>query len=252
MGQYGYQAYSGKAPVRTPAVTFDGVNDYLVRAGMAGQANADKLILAMYLKPSSMAALQYPMYFDHSVSGARYFEINFDATGHLMIAAYGAGAAVRFTVTTSAVFSANTSYRILASIDLSAGGTPHSLYVNDALDGTSWSIAAGDILFGSPDQVRIGAYFDPMFGGIHKYSGDAAELYLAPGRYLDFTVTANRRKFFDANGRPVNKGNNGSIPTGSQPLIYLSGNKSNFHKNKGYGGDFTVIGALDDAPSPSL
>jgi len=56
--------------------------------------------------------------------------------------------------------------------------------------------------------------------------------------YLDFSQEANRLKFFDAFGYPVDLGEDGSTPTGSQPLIYIN---NDFHlgTNLGSGGDFT-------------
>ena len=56
--------------------------------------------------------------------------------------------------------------------------------------------------------------------------------------YLDFSQEANRLKFFDAFGYPVDLGEDGSAPTGNQPLIYIN---NDFHlgTNLGSGGDFT-------------
>ena len=56
--------------------------------------------------------------------------------------------------------------------------------------------------------------------------------------YLDFSQEANRLKFFDAFGYPVDLGEDGSTPTGSQPLIYIN---NDFHlgTNLGSGGGFT-------------
>jgi hypothetical protein len=50
---------------------------------------------------------------------------------------------------------------------------------------------------------------------------DMAELYFAH-EFLDFTNPANRAKFHDTNGKPVDLGTTGSLPTGSPPLLYLS------------------------------
>ena len=56
--------------------------------------------------------------------------------------------------------------------------------------------------------------------------------------YIDFSQEANRLKFFDAFNNPVDVGADGSVPTGSQPLIYMN---EGFHlgTNLGSGGNFT-------------
>ena len=56
--------------------------------------------------------------------------------------------------------------------------------------------------------------------------------------YFDFSVEANRRKFFDALGYPVDLGSDGSNPSGDQPHVYLN---AGFHNgtNLGAGGNFT-------------
>jgi hypothetical protein len=60
----------------------------------------------------------------------------------------------------------------------------------------------------------------------------------AANEYIDFSQEANRLKFFDAFNNPVDLGADGSVPTGSQPLIYMN---EGFHlgTNLGSGGNFT-------------
>lgn len=59
--------------------------------------------------------------------------------------------------------------------------------------------------------------------------------------FLDITVEANRRKFIDALGKPVDLGADGSLPTGTQPEIFAP--DGNIGTNLGSGGDGTVTGA---------
>lgn len=71
--------------------------------------------------------------------------------------------------------------------------------------------------------------------------------------FIDLSNAANMAKFRDAvTGKPVALGADGSGPTGSQPVCFLSGPASSFNINRGYGGDFTVTGSPTDAStSPS-
>ncbi len=63
------------------------------------------------------------------------------------------------------------------------------------------------------------------------FLGCMAELWLAPGQYVDWSVQANREKFHTSESNnitglyaPVNLGPNGAAPTGTKPLVYLSSN----------------------------
>ncbi|WP_192246072.1 hypothetical protein [Mesorhizobium silamurunense] len=83
-------------------------------------------------------------------------------------------------------------------------------------------------------------------------SGDFADIWFAPGQFIDFSVEANRRKFVDASGKPVYLGANGEMPTGTAPAVFFSGDATGFATNKGTGGAFTLTGSLTNATtSPS-
>lgn len=86
--------------------------------------------------------------------------------------------------------------------------------------------------------------------------GGVAELYFAPGQFLDITNSTNRDKFRSAAGKPVDLGATGSLPTGSAPLFYqhLSDGEApaNFATNRSGAGNFTISGTLTTyASSPS-
>ncbi len=77
------------------------------------------------------------------------------------------------------------------------------------------------------------------------------EFWFGLGIFLQMSTTSNRRKFINADLTPVDLGSDGSTPTGSAPLIYLSGGPSDFITNKGSGGNFSVTaGSLIDVGPP--
>lgn len=89
----------------------------------------------------------------------------------------------------------------------------------------------------------------------NEFDGDMAEFWLSMTR-LDFSVEANRRKFYSATGKPVDVGSDGSTPTGSAPEVYLSVRPgdaaADFVTNRGSGNNFTQNGTLTIAStSPS-
>ncbi len=89
------------------------------------------------------------------------------------------------------------------------------------------------------------AIFEPVLG-------DASDFYLNIAERVDLSDAAVVSKIISG-GKPVDQGASGSLLTGSQPLIYLSGNAVTYANNKGSaGGTFTIVGTLTNATtSPS-
>ena len=88
------------------------------------------------------------------------------------------------------------------------------------------------------------------FAGDHYgnfMAADVADLWFDVGTYIDFSNAANRELFYNA-GEAVYLGADGSLPTGSAPDIFLSGETVTWHVNKGSAGGMTEIGALTTAP----
>jgi hypothetical protein len=56
---------------------------------------------------------------------------------------------------------------------------------------------------------------------------DVADVYFAPGQFLDLSIPGNVAKFISA-GKPVDLGSDGSTPTGIAPLVFLSGDVTMF------------------------
>lgn len=108
-------------------------------------------------------------------------------------------------------------------------------YTDAAIDFTNsdWSFAA------DPD-------------GSTKHDGGFAEVMFWPGVYIDFSQTANRRKFISSSGKPINpSAGGGAIATLGAPAIYFhlddGETANNFVANNdggATGGAFTVTGAL--------
>jgi hypothetical protein len=108
--------------------------------------------------------------------------------------------------------------------------------------------------------VDSGPAFDMVFNGLSYFFGsdaagdtltaDVADVRIDPGRFVDFSVEANRRLFIGANGKPVDP----AVATASLgiPVILFSGDATGFAVNQGTGGAFTLTGALTNAStSPS-
>jgi hypothetical protein len=83
------------------------------------------------------------------------------------------------------------------------------------------------------------------------WSGCLAEVYVNYSEFLDLSVVGNRRKFINVNRKPVYLGDDGSAPTGNQPLVYLKNTAASVTTNSGSGGNYTKaidVTACSDNP----
>lgn len=228
------------------AVDFDGTNNYMLRgAGLTGAADSKVGIWSLWADFNSDGASGT---FIYGQSGNPNFGRVNCADNKLCLVWSGGGGHIS-TQSANTVLAASGWRHILFSWDV--GASVSHLYVDDAdvnneqgnvdglLDWTNSDWGIGGQTAG-PGNSKMNAYF--------------AEYYLA-AEYIDLSVAANRAKFISG-GKPVYLGSDGSKPTGTQPLIYLSVRPDDagtvFAVNKGSGGDFNITGGLSIAPtSPS-
>lgn len=240
--------------VAVDAADFDGTNDYLTRGSFTGQADSRKGVLSAWILVDTTASLQDLL---SCVKADSTIVLEFSAmrsagTGPRIFMGDSIGTILQMDSTIS--LSAGTWYHLLASWDVSISAS--HLYINDV---DRKNVTAGpnnrDVPMGTTQEWSVGAY-SPFDGNGLKVNGGIAELYFAPGQYLDFSTESNRRKFITSTGKPTNLGATGSTPTGSVPLIYLhldnGETANNFATNRTANGNLTVTGALSTyASSPS-
>lgn len=127
------------------------------------------------------------------------------------------------------------------SFDASTGF--HQVYVDDAA--VSITVDTSNVTF-NMDWSEL------LYTGIGQYGLGLAEVWIAPGEFIDFSVEANRRKFNDASNNPVNLGSDGSLTTGIVPAVYLKNDADTYYINSGSGPDFIETSLLSNADtSPS-
>jgi len=251
MGIAGSGGGGGSASVRGPfpvnAVNFDGSNDRLQRAGdLTGVVNGDKFLASLWFNMAgSDGVLQ-----NFIANGTLGYRITRTAANRLLVRLRTSVPTNLWDFESTATFTVATNpgwNHLLVTANLVASPVAH-IFVNDAvLAGTeatapttgdiSWS--AGNHFIGIDDS------------GLARYDGDLSELYFTD-EFLDISVESNRRKFIDGDGFPVDVGSDGSLPTGTAPLVFFNGPTDTWHTNEGSGGGFTENGALTDAlTSPS-
>jgi hypothetical protein len=128
----------------------------------------------------------------------------------------------------------------------------HFLFVYNEVFGDGWwarndttqDILAGPgFAFNSTGPFLIGA-IGPTGTG-NKTPMDLQEFFIT--RETMDNDESSRRKFRTADGHPAFLGEDGSLPFGTQPLIYLKNPFDTFHNNLGTIGNFTVSGTITDS-----
>lgn len=226
------------------AVTYDGSTDFLERgANLTGIADSKVGTLSVWLKPSAASDGNTVaiLYSDNTLI-FRMFKAS-DDTIHIQA---GDGAAIKMEFDTTTTFtSAGGQKHLLISWDLSAAVV--QCYINDVSETPAGlTDVNANCTYSAIGDWGVGA---TPAGGI-KLAACEAELYWNPAARLDLSVTANRRLFRSAAGHPVSLAPDGSMPTGSAPVLYLKGDFNNPQVNSGTGGNFTKNGTFTSCTAP--
>lgn len=229
-------AFAG--PYRAQGVFFDGTNDFLnAGATLTGAADSKLWTCSMWLRTSS--AIDTLLTFNDTgsaLSRSRFVVLS----GNTIEITGVVGGLNQLRATTAGTISTTGWTHFLFSVDM-ANTANRSIYLNDALDSTTWTSYVDTALDFTEGDFYVGQRGD----GSGRFTGYMADVQMWLGTYVDFSTTANRRLFIDGSGKPVNP----SIAEASlgTPILRLSGPLGTWHTNKGSGGGFTLTGALDSA-----
>ena len=114
------------------------------------------------------------------------------------------------------------------------------LYIDDTLESTAKKRAAASQLVDyTRTQHQLGAV-----SGTQRWNGCMGQVYINFAETMDLTVTANRRKFISATGKPVDLGIDGSVPTGTRPIVFFKDPVASIETNSGSGGTFSGGGSF--------
>jgi hypothetical protein len=228
------------------SVQFDGSTNYCTRgAGLSGASDSQTGIFSGWVRLDGGNAT--PITLIDGVTGvggatSHFFVERDGANLFSVIGTNAAGTSILSFQSSSSFTSGASWHHLLCSWNL-ASGNVNQMYVDDASNISSFTFA-NDTLDYTLGDWGLGARPDAT----RKMNGCLAEIYFAPGQYLDFSVVANRRKFISAGKRPMSLGSDGSLPTGTAPLMYhklVKGETVNdFATNRGSGGNFAVTGTL--------
>ena len=226
-------ALGGAAP---EAVSFDGVTDYLSRSDMTGNTDSKTFTFScwFYKAEAAISNIYRVGRSDSNYTVAIYSNNSFEVSVVCRDASLNTILIASITLDNTI----NTWNHLLISIDLANTSNKYA-YINDIsspISGSTYTNAAIDF---TSDYISTAAQIYSA-GGIGLSKCRLSNLFL-DYTYRDLSVTANRRLFIDADGKPSS-----TIP--SSPILYLPmKDAATAGSNSGTGGDFTVNGVLATA-----
>ncbi|MFO0570245.1 MAG: LamG-like jellyroll fold domain-containing protein [Polyangiaceae bacterium] len=242
-GAAGVATNGGATAFLPRGVVFDGIEDYLDSVNpFDNTTDTTKVSGSMWFRRSGLSTLY--CIGPEGAGSNQPNQLEWTADNRFRIAWRQTNGGIACDLQSDPIVDTTAWHHILFSVDTLAGKA--HLYVDGAsqLNQVTLNQATLDVT-----ASRWG-----LFGtdwGASKYQGEAAEFWLAPGIFLDFSLPANRAKFRTAAGKPVDLNIDGAAPIGAQPAIYLTVRDNEapgaFAANRGYAGGFKTFGGLDYA-----
>lgn len=206
-----------------------------ISVATSGLADSPTLLMSIwFLRPTGAASFQI---LNANGSGFLWNLVPNIATGFLASTVDNTNSDVYDNLNVSGITIADTWVHALYAYNRSTGARMR--YINDTDKSSDTSGPTGFDLKLTADSLKLPTTGDTTTG--------LSMVYISTG-FLDITVEANRRKFIDAEGKPVGLGANGSLPTGTQPEIFAD--DGNIGNNLGSGGAATVTGAPTEIAGP--
>jgi hypothetical protein len=213
----------------------------------SGLANGRVGTLSFWFKVRGRTATSRRFFVNEA--GTNY--VSHENTDRIRIRWISAAALTLYEYTSTAAFAIDGLWHhVLASWNLN--GSASAVYIDDASSGTPETFVTGTDI----DYISgAGSGFNYYIGGditeLRTIECDIAEFYFNPTTAIDFSITANRRKFLGPDGKPVYLGAHGQVPTGTAPIIFQSGAAQYWPANRGTGGGWTMLDAPTVAQSDS-
>lgn len=163
---------------------------------------------------------------------------------YVEISVSGTNSSPGFVSRTSAHTQADGWLHIQTSWNLKSPQTS-CLYVNDVSDNNLQDpLGHYPCMYMAKSSVQVALGSSTSIPGPGNYGAafDICEFWFSESQYVDFTEPAIRALFESTGGHPGSLGIDGSLPTGSSPILYLRSPYSSFGTNSGTGGSFTFTG----------
>lgn len=226
----------GSVTYTANAVHFDGATDLKLGSALTGVANAKVGTASFWLKIGGTDGTLQTL-LSLGDGSASILELRRPTSNAIQIIGKNVADATILSVSSNtATFVAASAWQnVLVSWNLATATV--QLYVNDSSDANVATATNDTLSYTTANGNYIGSEFSNFLAPL---TGDAADLWIDTTAAMDFSVTANRRKFISAGLTPVSLGSDGSAPTGTSPILFQSGSTGSWQTNKGTGGGWTV------------
>jgi hypothetical protein len=236
-----YVGARGASEFLARSAEFDGSTGYLSRAALTGAADSKTFSLVVAFKPTT-SATKWLLRFEDSGFQIQ-LGLYIDTASSTLIVTGLDGATATFDARLNSSWTLNNTTIAFLSVDLDS--TSRRYFQTLTVGSPSWErYIANDLGFSGIVDSKIGRGYTSGT----TWDGDIGSLYLTTD-YIDFNQEANRLKFVDGLGYPVDLQpaiDAGDIPT---PLIHMKfDDTSALGTNSGSGGDFTVNGTVTAGP----
>lgn len=202
-------------------------------ADLVGNANGKKIIQSAWIKTATPPEGSAAFIYTNNAGPSNVFAFGTD--NKFRVHFVNSVGADRLKVETASTYSDDAWHHVLFSADMAVPGSAHMII--DDVEDTNVLTFIDDTLAFIATVHRIGVGSD---------TACLTEVYINRAEYLDVSIEANKRKFITADKKPADLGNDGSTPTGFQPIMYFRGSASEFKINRGSGGAFTDGPSLID------
>jgi hypothetical protein len=213
---------------------------YLSRDGMIAAADSKLLCFSARVRFTARDADTHTILY----GGGGLHIVRRHTDNTLIVEFYNASVVRVMRMTSTATVTADGQYHhLMCAVDTSTDGNNRLL-----IDGVEGFVLNTRI--DSAIHFAASSWLVSRTVGSVAMDADIAELFFAPGHWLDLTIAANVARFRDpTTGKPPTSGDLIQT-TGITPAIYLKDPYSSFGTNSGTGGHFTMNGTLTEATPP--
>ncbi|MAE42191.1 hypothetical protein CMO93_00335 [Candidatus Woesearchaeota archaeon] len=238
------EAYTAKA------IIFDDSNYGIMNSDYTGSSNTKKGIISFWFNRQGGFGSEQALI--SNIDGTLGIQFQAGSNTIRLAGEYEPGGGLARLVLnaySSSTFTSSGWHHVIVTWDLANGIV--QMYIDGVNDNPTETQADNNVVFTTSGRHGIATRSNADSNG--RYEGYLFDLYINYQEYLDISVAANREKFRSSDGKPVDLGSDGSIPTGNQPIAFfhtdVGETADTFLINAGFGDGVTRYGIFYTAPT---
>ena len=222
---------------------FDGSTGYLYRSSaLAGVSDSQTVSGSFFIQLDALGSQRSVF----SILTSGFSDVRFyllvDNSNNFRLVAYNSSNVKLLEATTTTTALTVGVNHVAFCMTFVASTSNRRIYINGVNQTVTWDNNLTGFANLSLPNIRFAARDDSF---PYYLDGKLSEFYFTTD-YIDFSQEANRLKFRDAFGNPVDLRPQIQAGTLPNPAIYMRFDPANFGKNSGTGGNFVVNGAITD------